>query len=246
MFTYTGSVDFSCVTYTFKIYYSSIHLTTIPSFLSVSSSTYTVYPTFTFLNFGEYRIQITVTLPNGSTATSSQWHYIDTTGLTISCPKFIFSTSSVPPPPPPIPTPSPPPPPPSPTPPPTTNYPPVFLSTLPSQIEVVQNQFKIYQLPQINDAESNTVNSSFSPVQNSIASFFNYFSGNRTLIMAPTDKCPKGSYTFQIRLDDYISAGNSYQIIIEVIDPQNSLSQYFIQEKDPVVKTNINKTMAIK
>jgi len=64
--------------------------------------------------------------------------------LTISCPKFIFSTSSVPPPPPPIPTPSPPPPPPSPTPPPTTNYPPVFLSTLPSQIEVVQNQFKIY------------------------------------------------------------------------------------------------------
>ena len=53
--------------------------------------------------------------------------------------------------------------------------------------------------------------------------------------------------TFQNQLINNIIVYKDFSnSIIEVIDPQNSLSQYFIQEKDPVVKTNINKTMAIK
>jgi|LauGreDrversion4_2_1035121.scaffolds.fasta_scaffold54386_2 hypothetical protein len=75
----------------------------------------------------------------------------------------------------------------------------------------------MYQFPEPSDPELNSVTITVSPTDLRISPFFTYFSVNQTLIMMPTLQSPIGSFTFNIRLDDSLSVGSSYQMIVEVL-----------------------------
>jgi hypothetical protein len=75
----------------------------------------------------------------------------------------------------------------------------------------------MYQFPEPSDPELNSVTITVTPTDLRISPFFTYFSVNQTLIMMPTLQSPIGSFTFNIRLDDSLSVGSSYQMIVEVL-----------------------------
>jgi hypothetical protein len=69
MFTFSHGLAYYCVqsTVSFKIYKDTILLPTIPSFFTLTAFGYTVYtpPAPKTSHYGEYKIEITVTLPHG-------------------------------------------------------------------------------------------------------------------------------------------------------------------------------------